>query len=92
MHVQPECSDREFASWVGGARTEDELREAYVELEATRLQLWTPGHIDSFRRDRFERDAVCIARLVRIKRSLASQWAATGQLDTPRADDRLSSV
>jgi hypothetical protein len=92
MHLQPECSDREFDAWLAGDRSEDELREAYVALEALRRQLWTTGHIDSFRRDRYERDAVCISRLVRIKRSLASQWAATGQLDTPTPGDRLSSV
>ena len=56
------------------------MRETYVALEAERAALWTPGHIDSFRRDRFERDAVCISRLVRVKQALARHWEATGQL------------
>jgi hypothetical protein len=80
MKSQTKLSDAEFESWLAGAPDEDELREAYVALETERASLWTPGHIESFRRDRFERDAVCIARLVRVKQALARHWEATGQL------------
>ena len=44
-------SDLEFDAWLAGSPSEDELRAAYVELEARRTDLWTPGHIDSFRRE-----------------------------------------
>jgi len=60
---------------------EDELRDAYVRLETKRSQLWTPGALDSFRRDRYELDARCVHRLVRIKWALATRWEASGQFD-----------
>ena len=80
MKSPTKLSDTEFEGWLAGGPDEDELREAYVALEVERAALWTPGHIDSFRRDRFERDAVCISRLVRVKQALARHWEATGQL------------
>jgi hypothetical protein len=80
MKLRSTWTDTEFEAWLAGAPGEDELREAYVALEAERAALWTPGHIDSFRRDRFERDAACIARLVRVKQALVRHWEATGQL------------
>ena len=72
-------TDTDFATWLAAAPTEDELRDAYVRLEAQRAQLWTPGHLDSFRRDRYELDARCVHRLVRIKWALATRWEASGQ-------------
>lgn len=39
------------------APTEDDLRAAYLLLETRRADLWTADLLDSFRRDRFERDA-----------------------------------
>ena len=87
MNARSSWSDAQFDAWLAGGPPEDELREAYVTLEAERTALWTPGEIDSFRHDRFERDARCIARLVRIKQALAQHWAATGQLRRgPRSD------
>jgi hypothetical protein len=80
MKLRSEWSDAEFDAWLGAGPTEDDLREAYVDLEAERAALWTPGDIQSFRRDRFERDAVCIARLVKVKQALARLWESTGQL------------
>ena len=75
-------SDREFAAWLSQTPTEDQLRSAYVELEARRADLWTAGHIDSFRRDRYELDSTYIRRLVRIKRALADLWTESGQIIT----------
>jgi hypothetical protein len=80
MTLRSKWTESEFEAWLAGPRTEDELREAYVGLEAERASLWTPGHIESFRRDRFERDARCIARLLRVKQALVRHWEATGQL------------
>jgi hypothetical protein len=74
-------SDREFDAWLAESPSEDELRDAYVALESRRSDLWTPGHIDSFRRDRYELDSRYIRRLVRIKAALAALWAASGQID-----------
>jgi hypothetical protein len=73
-------SDLEFDAWLAGSPSEDELRAAYVELEARRTDLWTPGHIDSFRRDRYEVDSRYIRRLVATKAALADLWAASGQI------------
>jgi hypothetical protein len=85
MNHPTHCSDIEFDAWLAAVPTEDELRDTYVALEARRTDLWTTGHIDSFRRDRYERDARYVARLVRVKRALALRWEATGQLDDPRS-------
>ena len=74
-------TDTDFATWLASVPTEDELRDAYVRLEAKRSQLWTPGALDSFRRDRYELDARCVHRLVRIKWALATRWEASGQFD-----------
>jgi len=74
-------TDTDFATWLASAPTEDELRDAYVRLETKRSQLWTPGALDSFRRDRYELDARCVHRLVRIKWALATRWEASGQFD-----------
>ena len=56
-------------------------RDAYLTLESKRTDLWTPGHIDSFRRDRFDLDAAYVRRLVRLKQALARHWVITGQVD-----------
>ncbi len=85
-------SDLEFSTWLADGPTEDELREAYLALESRRTDLWTPGHIDSFRRDRFELDSTYVDRLVQIKWALAQIWTTTGQFDrlgTPRREAHL---
>ena len=76
-----DLTDTDFATWLASVPTEDELRDAYVRLEAKRAQLWTAGHHDSFRRDRYELDARYVDRLVRIKWALARRWEASGQFD-----------
>lgn len=75
-------SDIDFDAWIGQTRTEDQLRSAYLHLENCRADLWTPGHTDSFRRDRYELDSRYIRRLVRIKAALVDLWTATGQIGT----------
>jgi hypothetical protein len=77
----PASSDLEFENWLSQSPTEDQLRSAYLDLEARRADLWTAGHIDSFRRDRYELDSRYIRRLVRIKRALADLWTVSGQID-----------
>jgi hypothetical protein len=72
----------QFQTWLASAPSEDELRETYLTLERERAQLWTPGHLESFRRDRYERDAEYVARLVEVKRALARHWQRSGQLGT----------
>lgn len=76
-----DSTDQAFEAWLDQAPSEDELREAYLRLEAHRAALWTAGHIDSFRRDRFERDSTAVKRLVRIKWALADRWTTSGQFD-----------
>jgi hypothetical protein len=76
-----DCTDTEFTIWLETVATEDELRGAYLSLEQHRAHLWTRGHLDSFRRDRFERDARYVHRLIRIKWLLAARWTASGQFD-----------
>ncbi len=80
-------SRTQFQAWLASGPSEDELREAYLTLEHERAQLWTPGHLDSFRRDRYERDAEYVARLVEVKRALVRQWQRSGQLDTGSAPE-----
>jgi len=81
----PATSDLEFDSWLAQNPTEDALRTAYLNLEARRADLWTPGHHDSFRRDRYELDSRYIRALRRIKQALVDHWTTTGQVD-PRTD------
>ncbi len=73
-------SDIEFDAWIGQTHTEDQLRSAYLQLETCRADLWTSGHIDSFRRDRYELDGRYVRRLVRIKAALVDLWTVTGQI------------
>ncbi len=81
MLFRIDSSDLEFQDWLAQNPTEDELRAAYLLLEAKKADLWSPGHIDSFRRDRFELDGIYVGRLVKIKWALANHWAASGQFD-----------
>lgn len=74
-------SDLEFATWLSQSPSEDELRSAYLALESRRADLWTAGHIDSFRRDRYELDSRYVRRLVQVKRALADLWTVSGQID-----------
>lgn len=75
----PTLTDAEFDAWIASNPDEAGLREAYIRLEAKLSDLWTPGHIDSYRRDRHERADDLVARLVRIKFALTSTWIETGQ-------------
>ena len=79
-HIDP-ATDLTFDLWLASSPTEDQLRDAYLTLEARRTDLWTPGHIYSFRRDRFDLDAAYVRRLVRLKQALAHHWVVTGQVD-----------
>lgn len=90
MHFQLASSDQEFQEWLAQDRTEDELRDLYLRLEAKRAGLWTTGHIDSFRRDRYELDSIYVDRLVKVKWALAQHWATSGQFD--RLNHELSLV
>ena len=81
MDFQLAGSNQEFQEWLAQGPTEDELRDAYLRLEAKRAGLWTAGHIDSFRRDRYELDSTYIDRLVHVKWALARHWATSGQFD-----------
>jgi hypothetical protein len=79
MYLRVNVTDAEFEDWLASGLSEDELRDTYVALEAKRAELWTPGHTESFRRDRYERDAFYVGRLVQVKRALARHWEITGQ-------------
>ena len=81
MHFHLASSDAEFQEWLAQDPTEDELRDAYLRLETKRTGLWTSGHIDSFRRDRYELDSTYIDRLIHVKWALARHWATTGQFN-----------
>ena len=82
-------TDLEFDAWLSQNPSEDELRSAYLHLETRRADLCTTGHIDSFRRDRYELDTRCVRRLVRIKQALAETWATSGQITTFPAATQL---
>ncbi len=78
MPFRIDSTDPAFTLWLASSPTEDDLRDAYVTLEAKRADLWTTGHIDSFRRDRFDLDATYVRRLVQVKQALARHWVVTG--------------
>jgi hypothetical protein len=81
MSMPQIASEMEWARWLASGPSEDELRECYLGLERRRADLWTPGHVESFRHDRFERDAALVRSLVQVKQALARHWQATGQID-----------
>ena len=87
MGFRPDCTEHEFEHWLEWGPTEDELRDAYLQLEAKRAELWTPGRHDSFRRDRFEIDARYVKRLVHLKWRLARRWELSGQFDRVALED-----
>jgi hypothetical protein len=80
-HFRTDWTDAALEEWLDTPPTEDDLRLAYISLETRRADLWTSGHIDSFRRDRYEVDARYVRQLVLVKRALARHWNETGQLD-----------
>lgn len=80
MTFHPDWSDQSFAGWLESLPTEDDLRAAYVALEAHRAELWTPGSLASYRRDRYDVDARDVRRLVQLKAALAQEWVRSGQL------------
>ena len=80
MRFNPDWNDQFFLEWLEALPTEDQLRGAYLDLEAHRAALWTPGHIASYRRDRYDIDAQDVRRLVQVKAALAREWLRTGQV------------
>jgi hypothetical protein len=80
MRFHVDASESDYATWLASSPSEDALRAAYFELENARTDLWTPGHIDSFRRDRYELDARLVRRLVQLKQALAAAWETSGQI------------
>jgi hypothetical protein len=80
MPFRPDSPAAEFTAWLDGDPDEDALRDAYLALETRRAQLWTPGHPDSYARDRYDLDALYVTRLRTIKQALATRWIATGQV------------
>ena len=90
MKYTPATTDVELDLWLAQDPSEDDLRTAYLDLEARRADLWTPGHIDSFRRDRYELDHRYIQALVRIKQALVDHWTTSGQLG--RRTDAVASA
>ena len=80
MTFHPDGSDQSFLEWLEAQPREDELRDAYLALEAHRSELWTPGTIASYRRDRYDIDARDVRRLVQVKAALAREWVRTGQV------------
>lgn len=80
MTFNPDWNDRSFLEWIEANPREDELREAYLALESHRSDLWTPGHIASYRRDRYDVDARDVRRLVQVKAALAREWVRSGQV------------
>lgn len=81
MTFHPDWSDQSFLEWLEDQPREDELREAYLALEAHRAELWTPGAHASYRRDRYDVDACYVRRLVQVKAALAREWVRTGQVE-----------
>jgi hypothetical protein len=81
MPFHVDSTDTDYASWLAGNPSEDQLREAYIALEGARADLWTPGHIESFRRDRYEIDHRLVRRLVQVKKALATSWETSGQIE-----------
>jgi hypothetical protein len=80
MRFHLDASDSDYAAWLATRPSESDLRAGYFTLESAREALWTPGHIDSFRRDRYELDTRYVRRLVEVKQALASEWTESGQL------------
>jgi hypothetical protein len=80
MRFHLDASDSEYSAWLQTRPSESDLRAGYFALEAAREALWTQGHIDSFRRDRYELDARYVRRLVHVKQALAAEWTESGQL------------
>jgi hypothetical protein len=80
MRFHVDATDSDYAAWLASEPSEDQLREAYIMLESARAELWTPGHIESFRRDRYDVDHRLVRRLVLVKQELAEAWETTGQI------------
>lgn len=73
-------TDEEFNEWLDSNPSEDDLREALLVLEAKKASLWDAGELDSYHRDRYERDATYMSRLRRVKAALTAVWLDTGQI------------
>ena len=80
MAFNPDWTDQRFNEWLATLPSEDEFRDAYLTLESHRASLWTPGHLSSYRRDRYDLDACYVGRLVEIKKALARHWVRSGQV------------
>ncbi len=71
-----DAPDTDYATWLASHPTEDELRDAYFVLESVRAQLWTPGHIDSYRRYRYQVDQRLVQLFLRqVKAVLGGVWS-----------------
>jgi hypothetical protein len=79
MSFRPDSPTAAFDAWLASEPDEQALRDAYVQLEERRAALWTPGHPDSFCRDRYDLDALYVTRLRQVKWALAHCWLQTGQ-------------
>lgn len=66
-----------FTAWLDSDPTENELLDAFIILRQKQANLWTPGHDDSYYRDRYERHDSYSNRIVLIQRRLASLWLAS---------------
>lgn len=71
-------TDADFDLWLDSQPEDQELLNALVILNGKRNALWEPGHIDSYYRDRYERDARYVRRMRRIKQRLCDAWVASG--------------
>ena len=76
-----DATDEEFEKWFECDIEETYLIIALAGLELRHHNLFTPGTTESYYRDRYERDARYIARIVRIKQRLANTWVSTNQVN-----------
>lgn len=53
---------------------ESDLLASLILLDMKRGDLWTPGHHDSYHRDRYERDAQIVQKSREVKAKLVSLW------------------
>lgn len=73
-HLHSTCAT-DFDVWISDSDLcETELNEALRILEIKRSNLWTPGHDDSYYRNRYDLDALYVERMNKIKERLAKCW------------------
>jgi hypothetical protein len=76
-------TEDQFNAWLNSNPGEADLREALYVTEAKRNALFTPGHVDSYHHDRYDRDARYVERIRLIKAAIASIWAEEGWISKP---------